>query len=327
MKKVNRETRDKISFAATIAALALAVFVFAADVLRDAFGLTYPGIFGIAMSYSSIWLPLLTLAAGYLLGRRARAQELTAERIAELEERLAPYEEEEAIAADVLDAADGPVAALMSRLYEMGAAIAPDDPWSPGIDEAAPYLVARGLVLEAGGKLVLSPIAERRIRETPGMAERLGRAAEECIDSYREGEELLAEMDADAEFERRRAADCRALAFEPYWQKVMLACLRDKGKVLLFHDLAAPTDQLRAFSEGRSEAMGRLVRLTTVGASGTRVELSDEGADVVVCHPELLRGVDWRVFAPIDREFADDPASSPFTVTCQEVQWMVNVNL
>lgn len=248
-------------------------------------------------------------------------------RIAELEARLAPYEDEEAATAAVLDAADGPVAALLSRLYEAGAAIAPDDPWSPGVEEARPYLVARGLVLEVGGKLVLAPIAERRIRETPGMADRLGRAAEACIKSYREGEAMLAEMSADIEYRRRRDADCAALASEPYWQKVMLACLRDKGKVILFSDGDIGTDQLEAFVEGRSEAMGRFVRLTTVGAAGTRAELSEEGEDALRDHPELLQGVDWGTFSPIDREFAHDPGSSPFTVTCQGMQWLVNVDL
>lgn len=272
----------------------------------------------------------LRKTARAIIREKSRASHRMVEAEAErdkLRARLAEYEDEKAAVSAVLDAADGPVAALLSRLYEMGAAIAPDDPWSPGIDEARPYLVARGLVLEVGGKLVLAPIAEKRIRETPGMADRLSRAAEECIESYREGEAMLAEMSADIEYRRRCDADCAALASEPYWQKVMLACLRDKGKVILFSDGDVDTDQLEAFVEGRSEAMGRFVRLTTVGAAGTRAELSEEGEDALHDHPELLQGVDWETFSPIDREFAYDPGSSPLTVTCQGMQWLVNVDL
>ena len=146
-------------------------------------------------------------------------------------------------------------------------------------------------------------------------------------ESYREGEAMLAEMSADIEYRRRCDADCAALASEPYWQKVMLACLRDKGKVILFSDGDVDTDQLEAFVEGRSEAMGRFVRLTTVGAAGTRAELSEEGEDALRDHPELLQGVNWGTFSPIDHEFAHDPGSSPFTVTCQGMQWLVNVDL
>lgn len=83
------EKHDTISFFATMGSLVLGVLVLVMDILRDAMGLTYPGLFGAIMEYSSIWLPLLMLVAGYAVGKRAKVQEVTAERIAELEKENA----------------------------------------------------------------------------------------------------------------------------------------------------------------------------------------------------------------------------------------------
>lgn len=244
-----------------------------------------------------------------------------------LQTLLEKYEDKRRRIELTIDGMSPACAALLSRLYDAGEAIDRRDPWVPRIDHAAPHLIARGLVVERDDKLVLDADAKEYIRDTPGLAERLAETAVDCLSEDIEMQSLFGDIDAENALREQASADIEALRSEPYWQKVMLACLRDKGKVLLFHDPAVSTDQLGAFAEERSETMGRLVTLVTVGAAGTRVELSDEGSYVVETCPELLWGTDWRTFAPIDREFADDPACSPFTVTCQGVQWMVNVDL
>ena len=321
-------------------------------------GVQMPGLLDAVGRASFVWLPILTLATGFLIGWNSRRHQMakdniTAERIAELkaeneelaarnkrlakrpsgeqfdflQARLKKYEDKRRRIERTIDGMSPACATLLSRLYEEGAAIDRDDPWVPRIDHAAPHLIARGLVVERDDKLVLDADANEYIRDTPGLAERLAETANDCISEDIEMRSLFNDIDAESALREQASADIEALRSEPYWQKVMLACLRDKGRVLLFHDPAVSTDQLGAFAEGRSEAMGRLVTLVTVGAAGTRVELSDEGSYVVETCPELLRDTDWRMFAPIDREFADDPACSPFTVTCQGMQWMVNVDL
>lgn len=87
-----KDTRDTISFWGTMIALVIAVVTFVMDILRDAIGLTYPGLVGFAMDCSFVWLPLLMLAVGYILGKRVTGESDKADakddRIADLEKQV-----------------------------------------------------------------------------------------------------------------------------------------------------------------------------------------------------------------------------------------------
>lgn len=296
--------------------------------------ITIAGEYGVPLGGFAAWtlenswwmFPLAAFGCGIWVGwslksRKMEEDGITADRIAELEARLAPYEDEERQIERALESCGGDGLAQLWMAFNMRRAFSADECPGSRADGTLEQLGRWGLLERApdGARWTMPLDVLRYIDARPGLQDRM----EDALGSSMEFDDIEADFDRQRQTER----DVEALRAEPYWQKVMLACLRDKGKAVIFHDEALSPEALDAFREGMSDSMARMVEITTVGASGTRIELSDEGAVAVHGWPDLLRGVNWRLFAPIDEEFADDSESGPFTVTCQGMQWLVNVNL
>lgn len=294
--------------------------------IAERHGAELTGFFALTADNSWWLFPLSALGCGIWLGwslktRKMTKDSITAERIADLKKRLAPYEDRERQIEGALESCGDDGLAQLWMAFNMRRAFSADECPGSRADGTLEQLGRWGLLERApdGARWTMPLDVLRYIDARPGLQDRM----EDALGSSMEFDDIEADFDRQRQTER----DVEALRAEPYWQKVMLACLRDKGKAVIFHDEALSPEALGAFREGMSDSMAHMVEITTVGASGTRIELSDEGAVAVHGWPDLLRGVNWRLFAPIDEEFADDSESSPFTVTCQGMQWLVNVNL
>lgn len=271
----------------------------------------------------------LAFLAGWNCKRLLMAKKnVTTERIAELEEkrdelkaRLRPYEDREAQIERSLENCGGMTLGRLWTAYNMKRAFDIGIFPSPKAESEIVYLEKLGLLekdKETGLWFVPVDVSQR-IREDEPLQDRLEEALAYAM--------AFEDMDEDVDRHVQAEADIALLESEPYWQKVMLACLRDKDFVHLPHDRDWGPDALAAFRAQCTEAMSRMVKTVTVGVSGTRVELTDEGVEAVYSFPDFLKDVNWMYFAAIDEETADEPELSPFPVVCGDMQWLVNVKL
>lgn len=78
---MKNETRDNVSFWATIVALIIGAAAMVVDIIKDYTDLSYPGFIGAIMDCSSVWLPILMLVIGFGIGyqMRKRSMNITSE--------------------------------------------------------------------------------------------------------------------------------------------------------------------------------------------------------------------------------------------------------
>lgn len=222
---------------------------------------------------------------------------------------------------EALGSVSGMALGALGDMYLKGRAIGPDECEIPGAAGLMTSLQLAGLAEKIPDAELwdIRPSVRREIMNRLDVQENLIEAKESAL--------FVSDMESDADREAEAKALAEALRAQPYWQKVMLACLRDKDSVILSYDKDMGPDALAAFESRCSEEMRRMVALVSVGVSGTRVELTYDGWLAVTLFPDFLKGVDWRLFTPIDEEFTYDDLSSPFAVTCGDMSWLVNVDL
>lgn len=276
---------------------------------------------------NSWWMfPLSMLALGLIAGWNAKRylmarENVTAERIAELKRRLAPYEDRDARIAQAIEDCGTYGLAKLRYAYFMKRAFAAEDIPGPRPRDVAVYLARLGLLeRDPESGLWFMPLeVSRHIGASAGLLDRMTEAWRDTLHAE--------EMEREVGLREMAQEDVEALESGPFWQKVMLACLREKGKVFILHDKDMDPGALDKFKGRCSEPMARLVKLVSVGVSGTKVMLSEEGVEAAYSLSGFMDGIDWRYFIAGDEEPAEEEGEDSITVTCDDMSWLVNVDL